>query len=416
MDFQKASFDYLKDLETNKTNLLNFSGAILEESHFYDILKLENIGFQGAFLLSLSLAEKRIINCDFTGATFDAVRTRGWKPDQQTIDNTKYIYTDYTVETVLDENGKERKVHKAVDDSRVPADGFFGEGDNKDFTIEDFLFEPYIWSRSIHIPTELQSEFKNYILFFQEFIYATEGIQIEIVIRKEGKRLRIEFHTSNLEEKKSIESHFKSYMLRINEENQAVEFNNPNLSKEQQILTIARLENRIAQLLNDTRNAERIIGLQAERIRFMENLAINYSRKKDRPITVVVDARSKSSSESNPTISVDTTVSIQLSELRNQFEELERGLEDGSQEKQAAKDLAKDVDSIREYTSKEELKKSPVMRKLKDFLKGIGKAGELANSIAAKVDGGTEKVRKIAETYNKLAETCGFDPINIFLG
>ena len=146
------------------------------------------------------------------------------------------------------------------------------------------------------------------------------------------------------------------------------------------------------------------------------SIVVGLSNKEGRPISVYVETSSKSSSESNPTISVDTTVSIQLSELRNQFEELERGLEDGSQEKQAAKDLAKDVDSIREYTSKEELKKSPVMRKLKDFLKGIGKAGELANSIATKVDGGMDKVRKIAETYNKLARICGFDPIDILLG
>jgi len=33
----------------------------------------------------------------------DALHTRGWKPDAKTLSNTKYIYTDYTVEEIIDE-------------------------------------------------------------------------------------------------------------------------------------------------------------------------------------------------------------------------------------------------------------------------------------------------------------------------
>ncbi|MGN7610690.1 hypothetical protein ACQZV8_01245 [Magnetococcales bacterium HHB-1] len=123
---------------------------------------LEKCDFRDAFLISLSLAEKKLIDCDFTGAVFDAVQTRGWEPDEATLKNTKYIYTNFKKKKVV-ENGRESVVYEKDKNSRVPAgDGVFGEGDYQDFRLDDYLKEPYTWSFAQKFPDEIRSSVVNY--------------------------------------------------------------------------------------------------------------------------------------------------------------------------------------------------------------------------------------------------------------
>ncbi len=203
VDFEGASFKeeflleniklpFLKNLNAPSFSL---QGAILEESHFYGIKTLENVNFQDSFLLSLNLSNKQILNCDFTGATIGAVQTRGWKPDKATLENTKFIYTDFEIKQTVDEDGEVSKTYHAKPESRVPAEGSFGEGDNVEFTIADFLLDPIKWSYSLNLPKEIRSGFLGYIKFFEDFLRVTENEEVEIRTRREGNKVRVEFLT-----------------------------------------------------------------------------------------------------------------------------------------------------------------------------------------------------------------------------
>ena len=268
INFNQSQITYIKNIETKN---INFENAILEESHFWGIDKIEGYSFKNAFLLSISFAEKEVIDCDFTGAVIDAVRTRGWKPDNATRQKTKYIYTDYTVETIIEE-GKERKVYKPVEESRVPADGFFGVGENEGFTIKEFLMEPYKWSYSVPLPPQIKTAVVNYIEFFTDFINNTAGKEVEIHTRREGKKIRVEFSVEKKEDKQFIEEQFRDYFNNIGKEfsNITFEFRNPDVSEIERDLFKIKYENQINNLRTELKYTTRLLEAQEEKNQLLE--------------------------------------------------------------------------------------------------------------------------------------------------
>ena len=209
----EAYMNFLKNMDSPKNGQgISFEGTVLEETHFWGINRLEGYSFRNAFLLSLNLAKREIINCDFTGAVIGAVHTQGWKPDKATLDNTKYIYTEYTVEEEVDEEGKTLQACKPVETSRVPARENFGEGYSKDFTLADYLKEPFKWSFAINLPGSIRSGIISYLQFFSEFMSVTHDTKVEIMTRQEGGAVRVEFMADTEEIKQEIKSVFEEYM------------------------------------------------------------------------------------------------------------------------------------------------------------------------------------------------------------
>ena len=143
----------------------SFDGAVLESVNFYQMSELRDFSFKNSFLISCNFSNKRIINCDFTGAVLKAIHTKDWSLDEQTIKNTKYIYTNY--KTLHDKSsGEEKIIYVADKNSRVPAKGYFGDESNPDFTLQTYLKEPYKWDYLLEFPPEIRTGLLNYINFF----------------------------------------------------------------------------------------------------------------------------------------------------------------------------------------------------------------------------------------------------------
>jgi uncharacterized protein YjbI with pentapeptide repeats len=177
---QRSSFDnatFSGEVKLEETNIsllkgmkgvnLNFRGAILESAYFWGCPVLENCSFNNAFLLSCNLSGKSLIDCDFTGAVFKAVYTDGWTLDDKTIENTKFVFTDYKIVENMTPYGNERE-YIAVQESRVPIVGNFGDEKNKNYTIYNFAMEPYKWEYLLDLPEEIQTGVINYINFFHD--------------------------------------------------------------------------------------------------------------------------------------------------------------------------------------------------------------------------------------------------------
>ncbi len=213
-----------------------------------------------------------MVDCDFTGAVFKAVHTQGWQLDSATIQNTKFIYTDYRVE-IVEQEGQTKQQYHPIGESRVPADGFFGEGYNEDFTIVTFLHEPIKWNRAIKIPSYLRSAVVSYIGFFNEFIQVTEGIRVEIRTRKEGEKLRVEFLTDSEEDKQATEKVFQEYLKVVGQtelENLKITFNNRQASELDKKLLIIELNNQINNLKNKLSLTQQLVETHKEKARISE--------------------------------------------------------------------------------------------------------------------------------------------------
>jgi uncharacterized protein YjbI with pentapeptide repeats len=170
VQFTETHIAFLKKLSCRHANM---DGAVLHTAQIWENERLSYYSFRGAFLISVNLAGKEITDCDFTGAVFKAVLTVGWKLDRQTRLNTKYIYTDYRTEEVQLPDHSVRRVYAPVLESRVPAEGNFGEGEHQNFTFADYLREPIRMNIALSVPPLLRNAVTNYLQLFADFLKIT---------------------------------------------------------------------------------------------------------------------------------------------------------------------------------------------------------------------------------------------------
>ena len=186
-------------------------GAVLESAELWENNRIEGFSFRGAVLLALNLARKEVVNCDFTGAVFKAVLTQGWKPDPQTVANTKFIFTDYEARELRHPDGIVRWKYRPKGESRVPTEGNFGEGEHAKFTLLDYLRDPLRWSLALNVPPWLRTAVISYLQFFTDFMEMTQGVPVEIRTRSEGSKLRVEFMTDTEEQRAAVQQSFDEY-------------------------------------------------------------------------------------------------------------------------------------------------------------------------------------------------------------
>lgn len=219
LDFQGARFhgelrlsnahiNFLKKLECHRASL---RGAVLHTTQIWENDTLTNYDFRDSFLLSVNLSGKRILNSDFTGAVFKSVLTVGWRPDRRTLENTKFVYTDYTATDHAGANGKKLRVYSPVASSRVPAEGDFGYGEHADFTLYTYLHEPARLNIALSVPPLLRTAVTNYLQLFGDFLKVTQGIPVELRTRLEGSKLRVEFLAQTEEDLDTIRAAFLEY-------------------------------------------------------------------------------------------------------------------------------------------------------------------------------------------------------------
>jgi uncharacterized protein YjbI with pentapeptide repeats len=266
-DELRMSHSYLSFLKNLVAVGVNFEGAVLEETHFWGIDEIQGYSFRNSFLLSVSFANKNIIDCDFTGAVFKSVLTEGWKPDDKTLRNTQYIYTDYTVERAYDEEGMIITLYKPIEETRVPADGIFGQGEHTNFSLSDYLREPLKWSLALNLPPLIRSGVLNYLQFFTDFIQVTEGIPIELRTRKEGNKIRVDFIDETQNDKELVQERFRNYLDNAAKEFRSLDihFNNPQVTDVEKELFLIRYEHQINTLRTELSYTERLLKKEEEK-------------------------------------------------------------------------------------------------------------------------------------------------------
>ncbi|MAT38460.1 MAG: hypothetical protein CL946_02520 [Ectothiorhodospiraceae bacterium] len=187
----ESQVEFLKELDAAGVCL---EGTVLYSAHLWGMKKLEGYSFKDSFLISLSLANKEIVDCDFTGAVFDSVITKGWMIDDATVANTKYIYTSFAVVEATDEQGIEQQTLKPLPESRIPATGEFGSEENSGFTLREYFKDSTNIQYSLEMPEPLRAAVSAYLGYFP--MYATEvyASEVRVSLNNEGHRARLILH------------------------------------------------------------------------------------------------------------------------------------------------------------------------------------------------------------------------------
>ncbi|OSM00259.1 hypothetical protein MAIT1_00735 [Magnetofaba australis IT-1] len=278
VNFSGAQFANVRGLQANEINLC---GAVLESANFWGIEEIKQHDFSGAFLLSLSLANKAIIDCNFTGAVFDAVHTRGWEVNDATRCNTLFIYTAYEIVQEPDEeSGELRPKLIPKPGSRVPARGNFGEGEHANFFFDDYLKDPVRWSFAVDAPAMVRSAFLDFIAEFPEFMRLEKGIGVEIRQRQEGGMVRVEFCVSTEAERKEVNEAFPRFYNRAKQGAESVENEFITATSVEAKMLVVRLDRKISALRNDVQTG-RILLEQKQQIHQLETEKRDLQRQMD---------------------------------------------------------------------------------------------------------------------------------------
>ena len=253
LHFESAKFAFLKlppsHAGEDEYKPIRMDSTILEAAHLWSIDTLNHYSFKNAFILGVSLAGKSLNNCNFTGAVMKRVFTDGWNPDEETIKNTSYIYTDYRVVDKKDVGGNIKKMYVPLEESRVPADGFFGKGSNAGFTIKEYFYKPHEWNYALDLPAEMRTTILNAVQFFREYAEKAKNEHVDIETRTEGSKLRVIFQVESEEDRERVEGLFKEYVEKLFSVDEfIVEFENPSLEEYEK----AELQRRTTFLQNST--------------------------------------------------------------------------------------------------------------------------------------------------------------------
>ena len=186
--FNEVNSGILKEL---KGTSISFDGAVLETSNFGEMKRLDSYSFRNAFLINCNFSGIELKNCDFTGAVFKSPHTSGWVPDDDTLHNTKYIYTDYATSESIDEDGSISKKYSAKEGTRIPTVGNFLDENNNNFSLIDYTKEPHRWEYLLSFPEEIQTGIVNYINFFKDYSRITEGINIDLATTTYGDKVKV---------------------------------------------------------------------------------------------------------------------------------------------------------------------------------------------------------------------------------
>ena len=236
VDFKNATSAFLKHSPgaTEDYKPISMEGAILRAAHLWGIDELRNYSFKDAVLLGISLADKKLKGCDFTGAVMKSIHTDGWELDDATIANTRYIYTDYE-EGEKEVEGEMVTTLIPIEGSRVPADGFFGEDSNAGFTIEDYFFRPHEWNYALDLPPGMRETLLYAVQFFRRYSREAKATNVGVESREEGKRIRVVFSVDREEDRGHVEALFQEFVVKLFNpfEDFVVEFENPELTEEQ---------------------------------------------------------------------------------------------------------------------------------------------------------------------------------------
>ncbi|MGI8437357.1 MAG: toll/interleukin-1 receptor domain-containing protein [Chthoniobacterales bacterium] len=246
--FVETHLEFLKKLKCARADM---RGAVLHTAQVWENDLLSHYDFRDAFLLSVNFSGKHFYDCDFTGAVFKSVLTVGWRPDRRTIENTKHIYTDYATEERVESSGRKVRVYAPVRDSRVPAEGEFGVGEHKGFTIASYLRAPVRLNLALNVPPVLRTAVSNYLQLFSDFIEVTQGIPVELRTRLEGTKLRVEFLAETEDDLGVIRESFNEYQqsagLNFDELRLRIRFAT-NVSATERDLFLMKLESQLNQL------------------------------------------------------------------------------------------------------------------------------------------------------------------------
>lgn len=376
--FSKTNISLIKNLNAPG---VDFEGAILQSANFFEIKNFINYSFNKSYLLSCDFSNKKFVNCDFTGAVLKAIHSDNIDLDDSTIQNTKYIYTDY----LLTENEGE-KTYEPNQNSRVPLKGYFGDSENSGFTLNEFLKEQNKWVFLLDLPDDIRTGVLNYINFFKDYSKKVNNTNIYVSNNPEGEKTRVTLLADPNLKSEEIASTFKEYIANIFKpfSQLNIGFRNTDLSEYEKAIFLLNYENEL-----NTTQIRLKYGLENKNdiTKFIDTVSSILLAEKDKQNDTLIALLNKMI-ESTPKIPnlnfntqltanqyVKTTfenkldIDLGLSKMLDELKNLERTDEN------VVTDLKNEImeikDRLKNNSNQEETK-----NKIKKFLITLGKIGD----------------------------------------
>ncbi len=267
-------------------------------------------------------------------------------------------------------------------------------------------------------PNEIRTTFKQYLIYFSDFVKNTKGKYLEFEIRNVDNGLSVEIKTENNSEEEiaEIQKYMQEYVsfikYKVDEVNPNFEIDIDDTTKQ---FTMVELRSQIRNFFTQLEIKQaRIVSLEGDRDRYMEILQ-NFTSK-----PTVVNITNQNSSQSLLVQRNEFTNEIKnnLPNLIDQINELRSQLPDEHKFIiSELKDIDQELLELEECEINDASIKKSTFKKLKRVLEQINDEDSELNKTLSASKKTIDAAQKIGSTYNNFAEWLGLPQIpRIFLG
>jgi len=249
--------------------------------------------------------------------------------------------------------------------------------------------------RCIEFPAEYHQAGLNILNFFGTYIreqYPNEKAKVKI--EQIGKVVRLIIETSN-GEKEIIEKALTEYQLIVTGQKQPEE-----VTQNQTLILELKTELRIAKVRIETQ--QDIMLFQSGQINKLMEIVGNGLINKA-PINI----------DFKPIISLNNSsiINQNVTNVLSSISELKQFIPSSSPEYFQLSDLEGSMIAIEKESDTEVVKKSPAMKKLKNFIDTISEGNTELSKVIKTAEGALDTVKDIAGKYNSIAEWCGLPQV-----
>ncbi len=268
---------------------------------------------------------------------------------------------------------------------------------------------------TFQIPKELRTAFKQYFLFFKDYLESFKGLDVELDVASTETGLEIILKGATEHEFDEINRYLKEFLS----------LTKSNIDQQKLIgaggLDEIRLNHQIRHLQTELEFAHYKMNVLEKNNEEKQETIIQLASA-DRTINVnlpkiVNQATASATAQANPEINntVNIDLKIEIPNLQDTFAELRQALPKDAQDQTAA--LLQDVNKLSTTATKEEIEKSGVLSGIRQFFKKIEDAESGLSKALATGKKGIDAAQKLGRAYNSIAQWVGLPQVPTpFLG
>jgi len=270
----------------------------------------------------------------------------------------------------------------------------------------------------IKIPEDLRFGFKQYLVYFNEYLDKAKGLNIGLEIHSDEEGLELLVRSEHADKLSMINEYLSEYTDFIAKGiNNITIVSDENTDEKHAAMLIVELRNQIRHLESNLEIKQVENHFLTDNVKFLTyqfdelHQTLRVKCKNPKPVNLTLVQNAHQDQHNRQTTDIVANINTELPKLQEEFDGLKDILADVLPEKMVSKmkSAGEALDSVTPQSSDE--KKNSALNKVARFLKQFGDEESETNKVIKGMKSGAGYIKKGIKLYNKIAPFVGLIPI-----